>query len=185
LQPGQRLVAVVLRNGKDEVCWINVAATFPGRDLALIKVNLDETKWLQVADSLVPAGTDVRIIGIPSHEVWNAGKEMRLLKGHITLSGNFLELNFPVPLGMSGAPVFIGSRAVVAFATGSVRSEEIEDYEECVAKISNDKEEIRITEVRRVIQYGLAFPFSHLRGHKTSVLDDKTLMQFIEERNRS
>ena len=83
---------------------------------------------------------------------------------------------------MSGSPVFLGPK-VVAYATSSVKSEEIEDYTEEVELVSNNKEQIRITKVTRVTQYGMAYPLSKLRGQVSSVFEGKTLMQIIEARN--
>lgn len=182
LPRGKRVVAVVQRGTEQQVCWLTHAAAFDDCDLALIHVNLDRTKYLPVSDEEVTLGSDVQLIGIPSHEVWVSGKEMRILKGHVTLVAKQLELNIAVPLGMSGSPVFLGPK-VVAYATSSVKSEEVEDYTEEVELIANNKEQIRITKVTRVTQYGMAYPLSKLRGHTSPVFEGKTLMQLIAARN--
>jgi V8-like Glu-specific endopeptidase len=182
LAPAKRLVAVVQRGADQQVCWLTHAAAFEQCDLALIHINLDQTRYLQVSDQEVTLGSDVQLIGIPSHEVWLSGKEMRVLKGHVTLVAKQLELNIAVPLGMSGSPVFLGSK-VVAYATASVKSEEIEDYTEEVELIADNREQIRIAKVTRVTQYGMAYAFSKLRGHTSPVFEGRTLMQFIEARN--
>jgi hypothetical protein len=122
------------------------------------------------------------VIGIPSHEVWGSGNEMRLLKGHVTLSGKHLELNFPVPAGMSGAPVFVNTK-VVGYVTGTVRSEEIEEVNEEIEEVENGREVIRISEIRRIIHYGLAYPFSQMSAIRDPVLDGKTLFEFIAAQN--
>jgi hypothetical protein len=182
LEQGRRLIAVVLRDGKETVCWITHAAKFEALDLALVHVNLENTKYLSLTSEEVISGTDIQILGIPSHEVSASGKEMRILKGYVTLSGKRLELNFPVPAGMSGSPLFIGTR-VAGYATGMVRSEEIEEATEEIEEISNTKEIIRITEIRRMTYYGIAYPFSHLQDVVQPVLEGKTLFEFIAERN--
>lgn len=182
LKEGHRLVAIVQRDGAPKVCWITHVAKFDSYDLALVHVNLDNTKYLDVTTSRTPAGTDVQVVGIPSHEVWNSGKEMRILKGHVTLSGNYLELNFPVPLGMSGSPLFIGTK-VAGYLTGTVRSEEIEESTEEIEEITNKKEVIRVTESRRIIHYGLAYPFTHLKEIRDPVLENRTLFELIVAQN--
>jgi trypsin-like peptidase len=182
LEAGRGIVAVVLQDGEQKVCWITHAAKFESWDMALIHVNLEHTKYFKITIERIPAGTDVQIVGIPHHEVWNAGKEMRVLKGHVTFSGKYLELNFPVPAGMSGSPLLIGTQ-VAAYVTGSVRSEEIEETTEEVAEISDKREVIRLSEIRRVVYYGLAYPFSHLRTLSDPVLGGKTLFELIRERN--
>jgi hypothetical protein len=135
-----------------------------------------------VSDEQILPGTDVQLIGIPKHEVWNAGKEMRVLKGHVTLSGKYLELNIPVPAGMSGSPIFVG-RKVVGYATGVVRTEELEDYVEEEHVVSNTLERISVTKVNRVTHYGLACHFFGLRGQTSPVFDNETLVSLIAKRN--
>lgn len=176
-------MAIVQRGSEQKVCWLTHAAAFDECDLALLHVNLEETKYLTLSDEEVIPGSDVQLIGVPSHEVWLSGKEMRILKGHVTLVAKQLELNIAVPLGMSGSPVFLDAK-VVAYATHSVNSEEVEDYTEEVELTSNNREQIRITKVTRVTQYGLAYPLHRLRGHRSPVFEDKSLMELIEARNR-
>ncbi len=164
------------------MCWVTHAAKFDKWEVALLHVNLPETKHLPVSVSEVVAGSDVQVIGIPDHEVWASGKEMRILKGHVTMATTRLELSFAVPAGMSGSPVFFEGK-VVGYATGSVRSEEIEESTEELAEISARKEVIRITQIRRAVHYGLAFPFSAVVNTPDPILDGKTLSEFIQNRN--
>lgn len=178
-----RLVAVVVVDGKERVCWVNHAAVLEAFDVALLKVNLQDTKYLSVSAEPVLAGTDIQVLGIPSHEVVGAGKEMRILKGHVTLAHERLELNFPIPAGMSGSPVLTGS-FVVGYATGKVRSEEIEDQHEEIVTLTGTREQIRIATTARVTYYGLAFPFAKLATVRDPILDSLTLLEFIAERNR-
>ena len=182
LPENKRVVAIVQHGAEQKACWITHFATFAGYDFALIHVNIDNTKYLTLSDCEVPAGSDIQIVGIPKHEVYSAGKEMRLLKGYVTLAFKQLELNIAIPLGMSGSPVFMGSN-VVAFATGTINSEEIDDYSEEVEKITDRKEQITITKVSRFTHYGLALPFYKLKNQSSPIFDNKTLKQFIDERN--
>ncbi|HEX7912510.1 MAG TPA: serine protease [Paraburkholderia sp.] len=180
---GKRLVAAVQRDGKLEICWITHAASWEGCDLALVHVNLPDTRYLSVVEGDVLAGMDLQLIGIPSHEVAGAGKEMRLLKGHVTFArSDRLELNIAVPAGMSGSPVFAGTN-VVGWATGYVRSEEILESREEVVRVAADSEQIEISTVSHVIYYGTAVAFSRLRGQSSPIFEGMTLMQFIQARN--
>lgn len=183
LEDGRRLVTVMLVDSKEQVCWVTHAAVFAAFDVALLKINLSSTKYLSVSASTVPAGTDVVVVGVPSHEIIGHGKEMRLFKGHVTFAHERLELNFPIPAGMSGAPVIVGA-FVVGYATGKVRSEEIEDQHEEIVRLSDTCEQIRISTTSSIIYYGLAFPFSNLAGVHDPILNGKTLIEFIAERNR-
>jgi V8-like Glu-specific endopeptidase len=182
LGEGHRLVAVIYQGGKQEVCWVTHAAKFEASDVALVHVNLDNTKYLPLVATEVPTGTDVEIIGIPNHEVWLGGKEMRMLKGHVTMSGHALELSCAVPRGMSGAPVFVGGK-VAAYATGTIRSEEVDESIEETVEESDLGRVIRRTEVRRVIQYGVARTFIALDGMADPALDGKSLPAYVSGRN--
>jgi hypothetical protein len=182
LEEGHRLIAIVVENGTQRLCWITHCAKFELFDVALLHVNLERTKYLQVSAEEIPAGTDVSTVGIPAHEFWDSGLEMRVLKGHVTLFHKFLELSFPVPLGMSGSPLLVGIKSV-GYLTGTVRSEEIEESSEKSEEISDQKIIIRRNEIKRVIHYGLAYPFSHLKDISDPVLDGKNLVEFIAERN--
>ncbi len=183
LQQGRRLVAVVHRNGTETVCWITHAAKFEAFDLALLHVNLDETKYLPISSQEITSGTDIQITGIPSNDINRSGKEMRILKGHVTLAWKRLELNFPVPAGMSGSPVFVGAK-VVGYATGLVRSEELEEATETIEEVTNTKEVVRITEIRRITSYGIAYAFSAHENIKDPALENKTLIEFIASQNK-
>lgn len=175
---GKKVVAVVQEGEKQLVCFLTHTARFENDDLGVLHFKAENTKYLNVNDAEIPAGTDVEMIGIPSHEVWMNGKEMRMLKGHVTMAGPHLELNIAIPPGMSGSPVFVGSN-VVAFASKSIKSEEVEDYIEEVIKVSDTKEQIVITKTSRVTYYGLALPFSRYANSKAAVFDGMTLMQLI------
>lgn len=184
IQPNRRLIAVVLGDdGREQICWVNRAAKLADFDAALLKINLDRTSYLPTTTAQISPGEDVLCIGIPNHEVGAAGKEMRILKGHVCLLGRMrLELNFAIPAGMSGSPLFVGA-AVAGYAVGSVRSEELEDATESVEEVTPTKEIIRITEIRRALYYGLARPFSALAHVRDPVFQGQTIFEFIAGRN--
>ena len=181
-EAGRRLIAIVLHENKETPCWITHIAKFDAVDMALLHVNLDNTKYLPVSAHEILTGTDVQITGIPDHELNMSGKEMRILKGHVTLAWKRLELNFPVPAGMSGSPVFAGTK-VVGYATGQVRSEELAETTESVEEVSSTKEIIRITEIKRISYYGIAYAFHSQANHRDAILNNKTLSEFIDSQN--
>lgn len=178
----RRLIAITMRQGKPEVCWINKALKFDELDIALIEVNIKGNRYFNLTTEEIYSGTDIQAIGFPSHEMNLRGKEMRVLKGYVTCSHKKLELNFAVPSGMSGSPVFVGDK-VAALATGYIRSEEIEDSHEELSTISNQKEIIKITEIRKAIYYGIALPFSELKSITDPALEEKTLFEFLNQQN--
>ena len=179
---GKRVVAIVQFENKEKVCWVLSVASFVEYDLAFFKVNIEGTKYLELTDDEILPGEDVNLVGMPNHEVWLSGKETRLLKGHVTMVAKQLELNFQIPAGMSGSPMFFNGK-VAAYATGTIKSEEVEDYSEEEEIIANDKGQIRITKTIRVTQYGMAYPFSKLKGIVSPIFDDLTLIQFVQKRN--
>lgn len=182
LPDGKKVIAVIQQGEEQHICWLTHAALFEKWDLALLHVNINNTKYLPLSDENVFSGSDIVLIGIPNHEVWNAGKEMRILKGHVTLVTNQLELNFPIPLGMSGSPVLLDGK-VVAYAVGTLKGEEIASYEEEVELLSNNKEQIRISKVIQLTHYGMAYSFAQLKEQVLPAFEGKTLMQVIEARN--
>jgi hypothetical protein len=182
---GRRLVAVVQSSGRDLVVWVQHAAHFEASDLALVKLNVEDTRFFQLSDEPVAAGEDVFALGITDHEMYGGGKEMRVLKGHVTLSrSNQLELSFAIPAGMSGCPVFKGTK-VVAMATGAVESESLVDSREELLTVTPTKDILKLTEVRRVVSYGIATPLSLFKGHESPVLDNLTLIDMIRARGGS
>jgi hypothetical protein len=183
VKSNQRLIGLVMENGKETLRLITKAAVFDAFDVALIRVDTPNAYYLPISDEHIHAGTDVVVIGIPSHEVIGQGKEMRLLKGHVTLVHSRLELNFAIPAGMSGAPVFVNGK-VVAYATGRVRSESIEEQTEEILKLTHAVEQIRIHTTSNVVYYGTAYPFEVLRDLRDPILEGQTLPEFIAKQNR-
>lgn len=184
LPEGRRLIGVVRQGDRDVVVWVVTVAHFEASDMALVKLNVESTPFLPLSDQLISMGEDVLALGIPDHEVWRDGKEMRVLKGHVTMSHRHLELSFPIPAGMSGCPVFYGTK-VVAFATGAVESESLVHSQEEVIQVTPTKEIVKLTEMRRMVSYGLATPFSFFKGHTSPLFDNLSLMDLIRSRGGS
>lgn len=175
-----KIIAIPVINGKPIVCWVNKALCFPKEDVALFEVNIESSKFLSLSFERINAGIDVATIGYPSHSTNNAGLEARILKGHVTLSHKNIELNFPIPAGMSGSPVIVDDK-VIAISTGRIKSEELIDSFEEESTVENHKEYIRIVETKNVIYYGLAMPLAGLAEKKEPLLNHKTLLEFIAD----
>lgn len=182
LEKHHRLIAVVMHEGNQTTCWINKALKYPNIDIALIGLNLKNTKYLKFSDEQIYPGQDVNIIGYPSHSINNSGLEFRFLKGHVTLVHKNLEINFPIPAGMSGSPVIINDVAI-GVATGRVRSEELIELLEEEQIIENNKEKIKIIEIKNIIHYGVAIPFIKIKNINESALNERTLHDFIKDQN--
>lgn len=177
----RRAIAIVLIDGKEMICWINRAGALLQQDVALIRIGLTKTKYFEVSSEEVPPGTDVTVIGIPKHKVGGTGLEVRILKGHVTGVYNRLELNFPIPAGMSGAPV-LREATVIGYATGRVRSEEIEEQIEELIKLTGNVEQIQIHTTSSITYYGIAKTFASLQDVRASVLEGQTILEAIEKR---
>jgi len=150
----------------------------------IFSVNLPKTKFFKTSDMQVKPGEDLTVVGFPSHQVLGKGIEMRILKGHATAVMPRIELNFPIPAGMSGAPVLIGMKAV-GFATGRVRSEEIDEQSEEITTILGGHEKIEIRTTASIIYYGLANTFWMMREARDPVFDGMNLFDYIAFRIRA
>lgn len=184
LEIDYKIVAIPSINGKPVVCWVNKALCFSTEDVALFEVNIESSKFLPLSCERINAGLDVATIGYPSHSANNAGLEARVLKGHVTLSHKNIELNFPIPAGMSGAPVIVDEK-VLAVSTGRIKSEELIDSYEEETTVENHKEYIRIVETKNVVYYGLAMPLTEFANKREPLLNHKSLMEFISNQRPS
>jgi hypothetical protein len=183
LRHGHRLVAVCVCDGREQPCWITHAAPFDAWDVALLHVDMADTRYLPLRAGDVSAGTDVQFIGIADHEAWGGGKELRILKGHVTMAvPPWLELNCAVPRGMSGSPLLVGD-GVAGCVVGTLRTEQLEDSVEEVTEVTGEGSTRRVTEVRAVVQYGRAFSFATASSVRHPVLDGLTLTAFVGQRN--
>ena len=169
---------------KETAALITRWAVFEAFDVALFSVNLPKTKFFKTSDMLVNPGEDLTVVGFPSHQVLGKGIEMRILKGHAAAVMPRIELNCPIPAGMSGAPVLIGMKAV-GFATGRVRSEEIDEQSEEITTILGGHEKIEIRTTASIIYYGLANTFWMMREARDPVFDGMNLFDYIAFRIRA
>jgi len=184
LEPSRVRAAVLWIDGRDQLFLLGNCLQWEDADFALVKVHAPATKYLRIGTPPLSMGNDLMILGISEHVTSDDGKkQMRVLKGHIvTLTDRRMELNFPVPAGMSGSPVMIGD-AAVGYATGRVRSEELEDFHEEIEELDHHKERLTIIQSHRVTFYGVAHPFAPIMHVSLPALGNRTLAQFLSDQN--
>jgi S1-C subfamily serine protease len=178
----EKLIAVSMQNGEQVTMNIIKALVYSDKDLAMIRVGTSQNKYFEVSDKEILSGTDISVLGFPSHNLNSSGLELRFLKGHVTLSHKMLELNFAIPAGMSGAPVIEGNK-VIGIATGRVKCEELIDSYEEEKIIGNNKEIIKIVETKSVIHYGIALPFHENLDHAEPLLNGISILKYLHEEN--
>jgi hypothetical protein len=185
-EPDEFIVCAFQSEGKQVMCFKEFHTKFEKFDCAMVKFSDARSKYFTIDVSSITMGTDVEVLGIPQHETGDPGlKQMRILKGHVVLSEKSkLELNFMVPAGMSGSPLLRGDR-IVGLATGRLSSEEIEDHYEEVERVTNDKEVITISTVKRLTYYGVAIPFSALATVPLTKDNPETFLDIINTWNNS
>jgi len=125
-------------------------------------------------------GTDVSVVGIFDHEIYQRGKELRLLKGHISLAAktDFSELNFAIPKGMSGGPVLVEDKCI-GFLSGSIRSEKVDEQIEEIVETEDNNKKITYIESKKIIYFGLFVPFSYFFQKKFDIFGNKSLDEII------
>jgi len=175
---GKTLCAGLWDGSRIRAHRILASAQFGNLDIAVIKVENIESRFLPLSFESVSMAEDVCTVGLPLHLLWNQGIEVRALKGHVTRVGHFLELSFAIPSGMSGSPVLAGNR-VIGVLQGNCKAETLEDRIEELVQQSPDREVRRIQEIRAVINYGLATPLQPMRMVKHEIFGELTFEEFI------
>lgn len=176
---GKTVIAMIRRDEGFFPCYLNHALITPSCDFALLKINIDKTPFLEVSFDQVLPGSDVVLLGYPDHELHRRGKELRILKSHVTLSHQKLEIGIPIPVGMSGCPVFFDDK-VIGFSSGTNTSESIEESTEEIQFIENNKEKIVISQIKKMTHYGIVWPFSSLAHLVEPGLNNMTFKQFLD-----
>lgn len=183
----QHLYAILVIDGSVKFCRILKAVCNDDGDFALLQVQteIEENSYFQVDFENPRLGTDVMAFGVADHEHYQKGKELRVLKGHVTLNPNlgFVEINFSIPSGMSGGPVLVGTKCV-GFLQGNHKSEQLDERIEELIEVTDKKEKIHIIEHKQIISYGVFVPFAHFRGEKSEILHNEDLEEFINSRNK-
>jgi hypothetical protein len=106
LEPNRNLYAILVFDGEVKFCRILMAAKFDYGDLAIFRVNTEQKSnpYFTISFEDIGNGSDVMAFGVSAHSPYGIEKELRTLKGHVTLfrPPGFGELSFQVPAGMSG-----------------------------------------------------------------------------------
>jgi hypothetical protein len=162
------------------------AARFEASDFALLRFDIEKTNYFEIDFSQPSVGTDVMAFGYSDHDIYGGGKELRLLKGHMTMPihGGIGELSFPITTGMSGGPVLEGTKCL-GFMMGNLTSEKLLERSEEISETTNHIEKITLVESKQVLHYGIYRPFSIYEGHSSEIFDKKTLRELIFSRNNS
>lgn len=186
LQSNQRLFAIAKKDNETVIYRVVMAAVFPDSDLAIFRVEVTGNPFLDVSFEKYHAGTDVMTLGIPAHDIYHQGKELRLFKGHITFAARpeFSELNFAIPSGMSGGPVIVNAKCI-GLMSANIRSENLDEQIEEIEEIENTKERITIVESKSILNYGIFIPFSYFHGHKSAIFNGRSLDELIAKRRSS
>lgn len=195
LKPKEQLFAITVFDDGEKYCRIVMSAFFREVDLVLFRVQTERESniFFKPCFEEVGNGDDVIAFGVPEHNPSfdisrhrsdGATKQLRTLKGHISLrhGSGLSELSFPVPGGMSGGPVLVGTKCV-GYLVGSVTSKQIIDRTEEIVELTNEREKIEITEITQFVTYGMFNPFSRLNNKKLPILEDRTLEDFLARRN--
>ena len=186
LAEDEHLYAIAKSGGNTAIYRVLMAAVFEESDLAICRINVDGNPYLEVSFERHNAGTDVMTLGVTDHDIYQQGKELRVLKGHITLAAksSFSELNIAIPRGMSGGPVLEKTKCI-GFLSGNIRSEHLEDQIEEIEEIEKNKERITFIKSTSIVNYGIFVPFSYFHGHKSEIFEGKSLDELIHDRNSS
>lgn len=140
-----------------------------GNDLAVGPIRFSSALSFTVADSPPRIGASVWTFGYPLTDVERITDEVRyftahprLLRGHITRPFVYnhealgplpsWELSFPVPAGLSGAPLFLhGTLDVIGVVYGNNDVAAVEEF-----ALVDQETGIRQPEVQRIVSFGLA-----------------------------
>lgn len=172
--------------------WENAPAPY---DIAIGVVNCPTRSWFSIAESThASPWMDVATLGYPetalNSTLGNFKIHIRAHKGYIQriVDPNEIdlirphptcyELNFPVMLGMSGAPLFVSLpdlQALIGLCVGSYGSE-IVDYES--VEVSDDGKEYRERKIK-VEQVGIAQSIFPLLQWNPNIFDGQSLYDLI------
>lgn len=183
---GKERIFGIMMKGRDVVVYkLIVSARFEASDFALLRFDISDVPFFELDFNEHLIGTDVLAFGYADHDLHGKGKELRLLKGYMTMpvSHGFGELSFPIPSGMSGGPVLCGTKCI-GFMMGNLSSEKLLERTEEISEVYNSVEKITFFESKQVLHYGIFRPFSIYKGLKSELFGNKDLFELIAERNQ-
>ena len=171
--------------GKDtKIYKLNAAAIFPEADFALLRFDVETSSYLPLSFKEPNFGDDIIAFGYPAHSLHGKQRELRMLKGHLTMpvSRGTAEVSFPIPSGMSGGPVLKGTECV-GFMMGNMSSERLLEKSEEITEVYNNVEKITFVESKEIHHYGMFRPLSIFADVKTEIFEGRCLKDFLSERN--
>lgn len=178
-----RLCAPVQRGEATPIWGVSAASKFDDVDVAFIRVDIDASEYFKIDHRPLLMGEDVTAFGVPAHDSLGGGKELRLLKGHVSLSQKMtVQLNISLPQGMSGGPVLLAS-GVAGVIKGDVSTEATLETSEYVERIRDDREQITIAKIQRMHYYGEVTSLHAFADKQRGVLGNRSLYQLIDEEN--
>jgi hypothetical protein len=187
IAPGgrQKIFGAMVRDGATVFYKLVAAARFEASDFSLLRFDLKDCPFFELSFKEILIGTDVSAYGYGAHDLHGNGKELRLLKGHVTMpvALGIGELNFSVPGGMSGGPLMVGTKCI-GFMIGNITSEQFLSSSEELTEVFNGVEKVTLVESKQVIHYGIFRPFSIYQGQKSELFSNMDLPEFISERNK-
>jgi hypothetical protein len=173
-----------------ELDW---AITLPNSDIAVLRVNVQSSQCFLSRFDKVLNCEDVETTGLPESmfETEASGStriDMRCARGYVSHGrGNWIAASFPLPKGMSGAPL-IRKRAdddfVVGVFVGQTRGEQIEDLVEEITESGPSSTRVHVERVARVEYFArgeLLRPFADFSAERFGGL---TLSQLIARETR-
>ncbi len=184
LEGNEQVYGITVKRGQTNVYKLVAAARFETSDFSLLRFDLQDCRFFEIDFSEPGIGTDVNAYGYSDHDIHGQGKELRLLKGHMTMPivSGVGEVSFPIPSGMSGGPVISGTKCI-GFMIGNVTSEKLLTSSEEISEIYNSVEKITLVESKEVLHYGIFRPFSIYKDHKSEIFSNMDLPTFLSTRN--
>ena len=184
MEKHEKIYGIMVKGGETTMYKLIAAARFESSDFSLLRFDLENCPYFEIDFSEPDIGTDINAYGYSDHDIYGQGKELRLLKGHMTMPifSGFGEVNFPIPRGFSGGPVMSGTKCI-GFMIGNVTSEKLLARSEEISEICNSVEKITLVESKEVLHYGIFRPFIY-KGHKSEIFSNMDLPELIDERNK-
>lgn len=179
---GLAFLAVIWDGQRPRAQPVQLATVLDGQDIAVLKIAHSPSKYLPVSFEQIHMAQDIVAVGVPLHSVSGLAYEYRCLKGHVTMVSNTLELSCPAPRGMSGSPIFVGTK-VVGVMSWNARAEALEDQSEEKVEKFGPLTRVTKTVTMAVTNYGQAEPLAKLAGKALPFTDGMAFEQFLENLN--
>src|SRR5689334_10493126 len=161
----------------------------PGSDIAVIRVNVPDSACFITRFEIPFVGESVETTAIPNSmlEMDDSGRttiRMKCAKGYVAYDlPNGIAASFPLPKGMSGAPVIATNektQRVVGVFVGQNRGEELEDQVTEVINESSVAQSVHIERVSRVEYTARGDLFARFRTHVATEFNGATLEELIK-----